>query len=96
MVGQRSPTPHLTALAYSSLQLCFSLGEPTGNPRAREPRRGREWICGERGTVEKLPIWVRRKRKSKETVRTLQLKQQAIFWVKKDEARTTVSSKGVF
>lgn len=57
MVGQRSPTPHLTALAYSSLQLCFSLGEPTGNPRAREPRRGREWICGERGTVEKLPIW---------------------------------------
>lgn len=45
------------ALAYSSLQLCSSLGETTGNPRAMEPRRGREWICGERGTVEKLPTW---------------------------------------
>lgn len=47
MEGQR--LPHLTALTRSRLLLCFLLGEPTRNLKARALREGREWICGERG-----------------------------------------------
>ena len=50
---QRQPALHSTALTPSSLLPCLPRGESTRNPRAREPRRGREWICGEGGTSAK-------------------------------------------
>lgn len=49
----RQPTLRSTALTPSSLLPRLPRGESTRNPRAREPRRGREWICGERGTSAK-------------------------------------------
>lgn len=99
MEGQRQPTPHPTALTPSSFLPCFPLGEPTRNPRAEEPKRGREWICGERETNGKT-IYLEEggSKRGKETVRKWQIAHQAVFWVKKkrDEGGTAVSSKGVF
>ena len=73
---QRQPALRSTALTPSSLLPCLPRGESTRNPRAREPRRGREWICGEGGTSAKTPTWRKEEvKRGMETVRKWQLEQ---------------------
>lgn len=96
MVGWRWPTPHLTALASSSLQLCVSLGVPTGNPRAREPSRGREWIRGERGTVEKLPTWGKEEMKEQGDSEKIAAETAGYFLGKEGWGKNSSVKQGVF
>lgn len=94
MEGQRRPTPHLMAFASSNLLWCCSLGEPTRNLRAREPKRGREWTCVERGANGKTLTWRKEEVKEQGNSEELEAKAAGYFLVKKkDEARTDVKRR---
>lgn len=81
--GQRRPTPHLLSFASSNLLWCCSLGKPTRNLRARGPKRGREWICVEKGTNGKTPTWRKEEVKEQGNSEGMEAKAAAIFWERK-------------
>lgn len=75
--GRVRGSPHLISQPSMPPVCCRAshLANKEETPGAKEPRKGRERICGDRGTAETPPTWRKEEAKSKETARECQLRQ---------------------